>query len=228
MPRRYNCVVSDLSACGTVSRGLGSMRGNRSMTRTAACPSLSSLFPSSLQLSLSDHSSLKRARRELCHAVSLVMSAIVEALKPKKAKKKVGAGTSEGVKPPSNKEPAPETPVTPATGAATPQVVEEEGVGKSKGPVEEVIAKRARQLAKKLVSDPSWSGGAKLSDRGSDDDADGVDNVDLLSAVATLQGLCGSIPRNSQCRSEVSDRYASRARERIQRAAGPDQARGTG
>jgi hypothetical protein len=122
------------------------------------------------------------------------MSAIVDALKPKKAKKKAGGvapkpSEAEGVKPPPSKEPAPETPVTPATGAATPQVVEEEGVGKSKGPVEEVIAKRARQLAKKLVSDPSWSGGGKLSERGSQDDADGANGVDRAERRSNASGL---------------------------------------
>lgn len=70
-----------------------------------------------------------------------------------------------------------------------------------------------------------------LSEEGIQDDADGVKGVndaDLLNAVATLPGLCGSIPRDPQCRSEVSDRYAPSSRERIQRASGVDQARGTG
>ncbi|GFZ42932.1 hypothetical protein JCM24511_00650 [Saitozyma sp. JCM 24511] len=106
------------------------------------------------------------------------MSAIIEALKPKKAKKKGGAGTSEGVKPPASKEPAPETPVTPATGAATPQVVEEEGVGKSKGPVEEVIAKRARQLAKKLQRFRAYAAQSPETL-----------NADQRSAIATLPVL---------------------------------------
>jgi hypothetical protein len=87
------------------------------------------------------------------------MSAIIDALRPKKAKKKATTGISsdaEDAKPVKESQGAPSSEAV-FNGDETPKLGDEgvmgtDGVIRQRGPVEEVISKRARQLLKKIVS----------------------------------------------------------------------------